>query len=182
MATDLVETRPRFVKGAKYIRNAAVSPSGARAVFEFRGEIVTVPAEKGDPRNLTESPGVHERSPAWSPDGKSIAYFSDEGGEYRLHVRSADGKGKAKILRPQGGRLLREPASGRPTARRSPTSTTPQSLFWIDLEQRAGAEDRLGAALPALAAAHAAAGLVARLEVDRLRAGQQGRVSHGVRL
>ena len=109
VATDLVEARPRFVKGAKYIRNAAVSPSGARAVFEFRGEIVTVPAEKGDPRNLTESPGVHERSPAWSPDGKSIAYFSDEGGEYRLHVRSADGKGKAKVYEPQGRRLLRGP-------------------------------------------------------------------------
>jgi tricorn protease len=89
VATDLVEARPRFVRGAKYIRNAHVSPSGARAVFEFRGEIVTVPAEKGDPRNLTETPGVHERSPAWSPDGKSIAYFADAGGEYRLHVRAA---------------------------------------------------------------------------------------------
>src|SRR5439155_3507722 len=89
VASDLVEARPRFVKGAKYIRNAALSPSGIRAVFEFRGEIVTVPAEKDDARNLTNSPGVHDRSPAWSPDGQSIAYFSDEGGEYQLHVRPA---------------------------------------------------------------------------------------------
>ena len=76
-AAELLETRPRYVKGAKYVRGRHVSPTGARAVVEFRGEIVTVPASKGDPRNLTRSPGVHERSPAWSPDGQSIAYFSD---------------------------------------------------------------------------------------------------------
>src|SRR5262245_31369232 len=70
VASDLVEARPRYVKGARYIRDEALSPSGKRAVFEFRGEIVTVPAAKGDPVNLTNSPGVHDRSPAWSPDGK----------------------------------------------------------------------------------------------------------------
>ena len=62
-AADLVETRPRFVSGDQWIRNAGISPSGARAVFEFRGEIVTVPAEHGDPRVLTGTPGAHERSP-----------------------------------------------------------------------------------------------------------------------
>ena len=87
--SDLRETRPRFVKGANWIRAAAVSPSGARAVFEFRGEILTVPAEKGDARNLTNSVGVHERSPSWSPDGTRIAYFSDASGEYELHVARA---------------------------------------------------------------------------------------------
>src|SRR5215472_3356271 len=82
VAADLPETRPRYVKGAKYIRDASLSPSGVRVAFGFRGEIVTVPAEKGDVRNLTHSPAVHERSPVWSPDGRSIAYFSDEPGEY----------------------------------------------------------------------------------------------------
>jgi tricorn protease len=76
VAADLPDARPRFVKGTKYIRSASVSPSGARALFEFRGEVVTVPAQKGDPRNLTSTPGVHEREPVWSPDGKSVAYFS----------------------------------------------------------------------------------------------------------
>ena len=53
-----------------------------------------MPAEKGDPRNLTNTPGVMERDPAWSPDGKWIAYFSDETGEYELHVRDSMGAAK----------------------------------------------------------------------------------------
>ena len=93
VAADLQELRPRYVKGADYIRSAALSPSGSRAVFEFRGEIITVPAEKGDPRNLTLTTGTHERDPVWSPDGKSIAYFSDASGEYELHVAPQEGKG-----------------------------------------------------------------------------------------
>jgi tricorn protease len=94
IATDLAELRERYAKGAAWIRNADISPSGARALIEFRGEIITIPAEKGDPRNITLSPSYHERSPSWSPDGKSIAYFSDESGEYELVVRSQDGKGQ----------------------------------------------------------------------------------------
>ncbi|NIO83689.1 MAG: peptidase S41, partial [Candidatus Aminicenantes bacterium] len=96
VATDLLELRPRYVKGSRYIRNASISPSGARAVFGFRGEIITVPAEKGDPRNLTNTTGVHERFPVWSPDGKTITYFSDETGEYQLHIQQQDGKGEVK--------------------------------------------------------------------------------------
>src|SRR4029077_19364666 len=102
IATDLGEARARFAKGAKYIRGSAVSPSGARAAFEFRGEIVTVPAEKGDPRNLTNTPGVHERDPAWSPDGKTIAYFSDASGEYELHLAPQNGKGEVKKIKVSG--------------------------------------------------------------------------------
>jgi len=132
VATDLVETRPRFVKGAKYVRNWAISPSGARAVFGFRGEIVTVPAEKGDPRNLTESPAVHERWPVWSPDGRSIAYFSDAGGEYRLHLRPADGKGKAKVYELGGAGFYEGPVWS-PDGKRLAFVDNSQSLFWIDL-------------------------------------------------
>jgi tricorn protease len=133
VASDLVEARPRFVKGAKYIRDGALSPSGKRAVFEFRGEIVTVPAAKGDPRNLTNSPGIHERSPVWSPDGKSIAYFSDEGGEYQLHVRPADGKGKAKTYKPGGAGFYESPTWS-PDGKKIAFIDNSQSLFWINLK------------------------------------------------
>ena len=86
IATDLLELRPRFVKGDNYVRSASVSPTGARVVMDFRGEVVTVPGEKGDVMNITSTPGVHEKNPVWSPNGKFIAYFSDESGEYALHV------------------------------------------------------------------------------------------------
>jgi len=99
VAADLPSVRPKFSKVAKSIQGADLSPSGARAVFEAHGEILTVPAEKGDIRNLTNTVGAAERDPAWSPDGKSIAYFSDESGEYRLHIRAHDGRGKVKSLK-----------------------------------------------------------------------------------
>ena len=90
--------RPRFEKVATRITNAELSPTGARAVFEARGEIFTVPAEKGDARNLTNTSGAAERDPAWSPDGKWIAYFSDESGEYMLHVRGQNGMGEVRKI------------------------------------------------------------------------------------
>jgi len=91
IAGDLPATRPHFEKVGDKIQNAAISPIGARAVFEARGEILTVPGEKGDIRNLTKTTAVAEHDPAWSPDGKSIAYFSDESGEYALHIADQSG-------------------------------------------------------------------------------------------
>ncbi|MEW6212654.1 MAG: PDZ domain-containing protein, partial [Acidobacteriota bacterium] len=98
LAGDLPSVRPRYERVGNRISNARISPTGARAVFEARGEIVTVPAEKGDARNLTNTTGVMERDPAWSPDGRWIAYFSDESGEYALHLRDQTGMGEVKKI------------------------------------------------------------------------------------
>jgi len=100
---DLPALRSRLVDVARRLGSPAVSPSGARAVFAARGDIITVPAEKGDPRNLTNTPGVMERDPQWSPDGKNIAYLSDESGEYALHVRPQDGAGKVSKIELKAG-------------------------------------------------------------------------------
>lgn len=71
--------------------NLAISPTGKRVVVEARGEVFTIPAEKGDIRNLSNSSGSAERDPAWSPDGKWISYFSDKSGEYKLILEAQDG-------------------------------------------------------------------------------------------
>ena len=83
---------------AQEIRHAAISPTGARAVFEAHGDIFTVPQEKGDARNLTNTSSAAERDPAWSPDGKSIAYFSDASGEYQLFISPQNGIGAKKVI------------------------------------------------------------------------------------
>ena len=132
--TDLLELRRRYVKGARHIRDASISPSGVRAVFEFRGEIITVPAEKGDPRNLTNTTGVHERSPVWSPDGKSIAYFSDETGEYLLYIKQHDGKGKRKDLKIKGSGFYSSLVWS-PDSKKMTFTDNARNLYWIELEK-----------------------------------------------
>ena len=132
IAADLLELRPRFVKGGTYIRSADISPSGSRAVFDFRGEIITIPAEKGDPRNLTQTTGTHEKFPAWSPDGKSIAYFSDASGEYELHIKAQDGKGDASAIRLNGAGFYAYPRWS-PDSKRIAYVDNGRNLYVLDV-------------------------------------------------
>jgi tricorn protease len=96
VVTDRTTLKPRIESVAEAIREAAPSPSGKRAVFQARGEVFTVPAEHGPVLNLTRSSASAERYPRWSPDGKTIAYWSDRSGEYELVLRPADGTGAEK--------------------------------------------------------------------------------------
>ena len=88
---DMPDVRLRLLNVSDQIESIGVSPTGQRAVIEAHGEILTVPAKHGAVRNITDTPGVMEREPAWSPDGQSIAYFSDESGLYALHVAAQGG-------------------------------------------------------------------------------------------
>jgi len=90
--------RPITRNAAEFMQSWEISPTGKRAVVQARGDVWTLPAEKGTPRNLTRTSGVAERSPAWSPDGKWIAYFSDVSGEYELHITQSDGKGETRSV------------------------------------------------------------------------------------
>jgi tricorn protease len=96
--TDRATRKPRLEDVSRSVHAPDISPSGKRAVFEARGEIFSVPAEHGVVRNLTRSSGVAERFPVWSPDGKTLAYFSDRSGEYELTIRPADGSGSEESL------------------------------------------------------------------------------------
>jgi tricorn protease len=130
---DLEEVRERFVKVATRLTNASISPSGVRAVFEGRGEIITVPEEKGDARNLTNTPGVMERSPAWSPDGASVAYFSDESGEYALHIAPQDGRSAPRKIALTESTIYRAPRWS-PDSKKIAFMDVHLSLWYVDLD------------------------------------------------
>lgn len=130
---DFPAARAHFVNAADQIQAANISPTGARAVFEAHGEILTVPAEHGDIRNLTSSPSVAERDPAWSPDGKWIAYFSDESGEYALHLRSQDGLAETrKIDLGSPGSFFYQPRFS-PDSKKIAFSDKRLKLWYVDL-------------------------------------------------
>ncbi len=95
---DLPWARPQFKKVASMIRSATLSATGVRAAFEARGEIFTVPTEKGDFRNLTQSAGTHDRGPVWSPDGTQLAWLSDASGEYQLMIGEPTGVTPARAV------------------------------------------------------------------------------------
>jgi len=91
---DMVEVRNKYINVGSQLTSPSLSPNAVRAVFQARGDIITIPAEKGDYRNITNTSGVMERYPSWSPDGQKIAYFSDESGEYMLHIQDQTGTGE----------------------------------------------------------------------------------------
>ncbi len=98
---DLNYSRTRWMNvSGRNLTNPNVSPKGKRAIFEYRGEIFTVPKENGTWRNLTNSPGVADRSPIWSPKGDKVAWFSDKNGEYELVLADQDGQNQKYISLP----------------------------------------------------------------------------------
>ncbi|MGE5204771.1 MAG: S41 family peptidase, partial [Chlamydiota bacterium] len=99
VAGDLPHLQPHFVKvDPKDVQNIELSPTGVRVVLEAHGDILTVPSDKGDIRDLTNTTAVEERDPAWAPDGKWIAYFSDVSGEYGLELRDQSGLGEVRKI------------------------------------------------------------------------------------
>ncbi len=106
---DRPRLREQTVEVGDDARSQGISPTGKRAVVEARGDLWTLPAEHGSPRNLTRTSDAAERSPAWSPDGRWIAYQSDAGGEYELYVTASDGSGQPRRLTDARRRYLYQP-------------------------------------------------------------------------
>ncbi len=95
---DFVTRRPGLQPVSRWFQGVDLSPDGQRATVVARGDVFTVPAKNGPTRNLTQTPGTHERSATWSPDGRWIAYLSDASGEFELYVQAQDGKTPATQL------------------------------------------------------------------------------------
>lgn len=108
-----------------------LSPAGSRALLEARGELFTVPAEHGAVRNLTETQGVREHSPAWSPDGRSLAYLSDATGEYEIYVRPADASSPPRQLT-RGGTCWKYPPRWSPDGKKLAYADRTQRLYIVD--------------------------------------------------
>ncbi len=123
---DLASGRSTLVDASKHIESVNLAPDGERTIVVARGDIFSVPAKEGTPRNLTKTSNAHERDAVWSPDGKWIAYNSDVTGENELYVRAQDGKGDAVQLTSGADTYYY-------TAKWSPDS---KKLLWSDRLQR----------------------------------------------
>ena len=106
---DRPTLRTRTVDASEFMNSYSISPKGKRVAADARGDIWTLPAKNGFPRNLTRTSGALERDPAWSPDGRWIAYFSDESGEYELYLTQSDGNGETRRLTSGSNSYLTSP-------------------------------------------------------------------------
>ncbi|MGD0616098.1 MAG: S41 family peptidase [Bryobacteraceae bacterium] len=103
---DGINRRPSWISAADHIENAELSPKGERVLFSARGDIFSAPVEKGPTRNLTHSPGAHDKWPAWSPDGSKVAFISDASGEEEIYTVAQDGSGPPERIT-TGGKAFR---------------------------------------------------------------------------
>jgi tricorn protease len=136
IAGDMLEVRDKFVNVSDSLSSPSLSPNAVRAVFEARGEIITVPEEKGDFRNLTNTPGVMERYPSWSPDGQKIAYFSDGSGEYELHIRDQKGSGEVTRIELEKNPTFYYAPRWSPDNKKIAYADCHLNLWYVDLEKK----------------------------------------------
>ena len=129
---DFPWAMPRWEDVAESITAASLSPTGARALFEARGEIFTVPGEKGDVRNLSRHSGAADRSPAWSPDGSRIAWFSDRSGEYQLLIADQAGLKPPRAISLPGPTFFFDLAWS-PDAKKVAFTDEQRNLWWLDV-------------------------------------------------
>jgi tricorn protease len=132
---DKVLVRPEFVSVKDHISEYDLSPGGKRAVFAARGEIFTVPAEKGNTRNLTNTSRIREKNPVWSLDGKWIAYMSDRTGEDELYIVPQDGKGE-EIRITRDGHCYRFAPVWSPDSKKLLFADKDLKLYYLDIEEK----------------------------------------------
>ena len=133
VTADLPAARPHLAAVTDQIHWMGLSPTGARALFGARGEILTVPAEHGDVRNLTRTPGIHERFGIWSPDGESVAYLSDASGEYQLVLAPQNGRGPTETI-PLGDPTFYHGPVWSPDGGKLAYTDKRLNLWWLDLD------------------------------------------------
>ncbi|NLX55361.1 MAG: peptidase S41 [Planctomycetaceae bacterium] len=130
---DRPQIMPQTINAADFIASGDLSPTGSRVVLEARGDIWSLPAKNGSPRNMTRSSGVAERDPSWSPDGRWIAYLADLTGEYELYIKQSDGKGETRRLT-NDGQVFRYAPTWSPDSKHIAFSDKTGTLFLHTIE------------------------------------------------
>ena len=136
IAEDFDSGRPATVDVSRSISNYEIAPDGSRALFGARGDVFTVPAKYGPTRNLTRTPGTHERNSKWSPDGRWVSYISDATGEDEIWIEPQDGQGPAVQLTKGGDNYKYQPLWS-PDSRKILWADRRQRLQFVDVETRA---------------------------------------------
>ncbi|OPX17991.1 hypothetical protein BXT86_03550 [candidate division WOR-3 bacterium 4484_100] len=126
--------QPHYEKVDKLIEFFSISPQGKLGLFNARGEIFTVPKKKGPVRNITKTSGIRERYPVWSPDGKWVAYISDETGENELYIRKPDGSGEP-IQLTHNGDCYRYQPHWSPDSKKLLYTDSKYRLYYIDIDE-----------------------------------------------
>lgn len=132
---DVLFKRPHYVNVEDDIRGYNISATGVRALFESRGEIFSIPVDKGEPRNISNSPGTHERFPAWSPDGKWISYVSEARGKYELVLRDQLAKDEPIYITLGNDYLYFQPTWS-PDSRKLFYGDAHLNLFYVDIDSK----------------------------------------------
>ncbi len=134
MISDNLSTRTEYISVSDRVFDFEVAPDGKRGVFSARGEIFTVPSKEGNTRNLTNSTGAHEKDPVWSPDGKWIAYFSDETGEDEIFLISQDGSEKVRLT--TDGHCWRRGLQWSPDSKMITFSDKNNKFYYVTIESK----------------------------------------------
>jgi tricorn protease len=134
LITDQESLRPQYVDVSGMIYDFNIAPDGNRAVFTARGDVFTVPAKEGNTRNLTNSSGAHDKAPVWSPDGKWIAYISDETGEDEIYLVSQDGADKTRLT--TDGHCWRNSIFWSPDSKKLAFSDKNNILYYLSVEDK----------------------------------------------
>lgn len=147
--SDFVAARPQLRKLGGQIGAIDISPSGNRVVVEARGEVFTVPVKAGETRNFTQTIGARERLPAWSPDGVTIAYFSDASGENQLYVKPQLGGEATQVTSMQG--LMPTGVLWSPDSKKVAIGTRDFCLYVVDVAAKTTTlvvRNRFGGGIP----------------------------------